>query len=51
MWLDCCSDSRVAKFSGQTSHGTMNVTQIFAFPGHSIGLGLAIVFLRSLGIW
>src|SRR6266567_8668163 len=44
-WLDRCSDSRVAKFSGQTSHGTMNVRQIFACPGHSIGFGRPIVVL------
>jgi hypothetical protein len=30
----------VAKFAGQTSHGTINVTQILAFSGHSIGFGL-----------
>lgn len=32
----------VAKFSGQTSHGTMNVMQILAPSGHSIFLGLGI---------
>ena len=47
-WLDICSESRVAKFSGQTSHGTMNVTQILALPGHSIGLGLCIVLSSDL---
>jgi hypothetical protein len=40
-----CNDSRVAKFSGHTSHGTMNVTQIFALLGHSMILGLAIFVL------
>src|SRR5262245_27078098 len=39
-----CSDSWVAKFSGQTSHGTIKVTQIFALSGHSIGLAL-LMFL------
>src|SRR5438067_1718249 len=38
-WLERCSDSRVAKLSGQISHGTMKVTQIFALFGHSIGFG------------
>jgi hypothetical protein len=33
----------VAKFSGQTSHGTMKVTQILALSGHSIGLALPMV--------
>src|SRR5262249_48700216 len=47
-WLERCSDSRVAKFSGQTSHGTMKVTQIFALFGHSIGLGRPTAFLPAL---
>jgi hypothetical protein len=34
-----CKDSWVAKFSGQTSQGTMKVTQIFALFGHSIAGG------------
>src|SRR5262245_42624019 len=38
-WLDRWWDSRVAKFSGHTSHGTMKVTAIFAWFGHSIGAG------------
>jgi hypothetical protein len=39
-----CNDSRVAKFAGQTSHGIMKVTQILAFSGHSMILGLAIAY-------
>src|SRR5262245_55485677 len=38
-WLDRWCDSRVAKFSGHTSQGTMKVTAIFAWFGHSIGAG------------
>src|SRR6266545_4743603 len=38
-WLERWWDSRVAKFSGHTSHGTMKVTAIFALSGHSIGFG------------
>ncbi len=40
-WLDRWCESRVAKFSGQTSHGTMKVTQILALFGHSIDFGLS----------
>src|SRR5262249_21696504 len=36
----------VAKFSGQTSHGTMKVAQILALSGHSIGLALPMFFPR-----
>src|SRR5215468_1109936 len=42
-WLDRWCDSRVAKFSGHTSHGTMTVTAIFALFGHSIGAGRGTV--------
>jgi len=38
-----CSDSWEAKFSGQTSHGTMKVTQILALSGHSIAPGLPML--------
>jgi hypothetical protein len=38
-----CNDSWVAKLSGHTSHGTMKVTQILAFSGHSIGFGLPMI--------
>src|SRR5215471_5975086 len=38
-----CRDSWVPKFSGHTSQGTINVTQIFALSGHSIAAGLAIL--------
>src|SRR6476660_8946346 len=44
-----CKDSRVAKFSGQTSQGIINVTQIVALSGHSITLGRGIKFLLSSG--
>src|SRR5689334_10554185 len=37
-----CKDSRVAKFSGQTSQGIINVTQILALSGHSITVGRGI---------
>jgi hypothetical protein len=40
------SDSRVAKFSGHTSQGMMNVTQILALFGHSMTLGLGMILLR-----
>jgi hypothetical protein len=32
----------VAKFSGHTSQGIMNVTQMLAFSGHSMTRGLGI---------
>src|SRR5262249_43688134 len=49
-WLDRCSDACVAKFSGQTSHGTMNVTQIFAWSGHAIGFGRGTAVLLAYGV-
>jgi hypothetical protein len=38
-----CKDSRVAKFAGQTSHGTIKVTQILSLirPLDDFGLGIA----------
>src|SRR5215475_1665881 len=51
-WLDRWCDSRVAKFSGHTSQGTMKVTAIFALFGHSIGAGrgMAIPSLFPRGV-
>src|SRR5262245_35779185 len=45
-WLDRWCDSRVAKFSGHTSQGTMKVTAIFALFGHSIDAGRGTAFPR-----
>ena len=37
-----------AKFSGHTSHGMMNVTQMLALSGHSITFALGIKFSSNL---
>src|SRR5215510_15967463 len=47
-WLDRWCDSRVAKFSGHTSQGTMKVTAIFALFGHSIDAGRGTAFPRLI---